>query len=66
MSLPPQLPHSLRFTDGETGSEMLKDLSKVSVKRTQGQEVILDSIPRMEIFHPYTVLFATDGSHLGI
>ena len=45
---------------------MLKDLSKVSVKRTQGQEVILDSIPRMEIFHPYTVLFATDGSHLGI
>ena len=45
---------------------MLKDLPKVSVKRTQGQEVSLDSMPRMKIFHPYTVLFATDGSHPGV
>ena len=45
---------------------MLKDLSQVSVKRTQGQEVSLDSIPRMKILHPYTVLFAANGSQLGI
>ena len=51
---------------GKRGSKLLSDLSKVSIQRRQSPEVRLDSMPRREVFHPYTLLFSKKGHQPGI